>query len=96
MRFPRMTTRRWMVGVAATNVVLWSAVIERRADAYRRRAIAASVLEEIYINGHARDSRGRTQADATMAVYWGELRRKYEQAGRHPWLPVPPDPPEPK
>jgi len=28
---------------------------------------------------------------------WHEaMRRKYDYYGRHPWLPVPPDPPEPE
>ena len=30
------------------------------------------------------------------AIYHAALRRKYERAARYPWLPVPPDPPEPK
>jgi hypothetical protein len=30
------------------------------------------------------------------AEYFGRLARKYERAARYPWLPVPPDPPEPK
>ena len=29
------------------------------------------------------------------AAHHDALRRKYESAARHPWLPVPPDPPEP-
>ena len=33
---------------------------------------------------------------ALMSAYHGAMRRKYEAAGRSPWLPVGPDPPEPE
>ena len=29
-------------------------------------------------------------------AYYQQMQAKYERASRHPWLPVPPDPPEPK
>lgn len=29
-------------------------------------------------------------------AYWGPIVSKYERAARYPWLPVAPDPPEPK
>jgi hypothetical protein len=35
-------------------------------------------------------------AHNTLANYHGRLRRKYERAARYPWLPIAPDPPEPK
>jgi len=30
------------------------------------------------------------------ALYFQRMRRKYERAAKYPWLPVAPDPPEPK
>ena len=32
---------------------------------------------------------------ARYVAYYSALQRKYERAARHPWLPVPPDPPRP-
>jgi hypothetical protein len=39
--------------------------------------------------------RERESAEA-RASYHAGLKRKYEEAARYPWLPVDPDPPEPK
>lgn len=33
---------------------------------------------------------------AAKAAYYGRLEAKYRLAARRPWLPVPPDPPEPQ
>jgi hypothetical protein len=33
---------------------------------------------------------------ARFLAYFKQLRPKYERGARYPWLPVPPDPPEPK
>lgn len=38
----------------------------------------------------------RLKARCVIANQKASLRRKYERAARYPWLPVAPDPPEPK
>jgi hypothetical protein len=43
-------------------------------------------------------AQARLQAthSCAFADYHAALKRKYEHAARRPWLPVPPDPPEPE
>jgi hypothetical protein len=36
------------------------------------------------------------ERNRVFAAYEGLMRRKYERAAARPWLPVEPDPPEPK
>ncbi|HWE40252.1 MAG TPA: hypothetical protein VG406_27115 [Isosphaeraceae bacterium] len=38
---------------------------------------------------------GRVEERRALAAYHAGLRRKYEDAARHPWRPVAPDPPPP-
>jgi hypothetical protein len=40
---------------------------------------------------------GPAYVTTTASGRWHEaMRQKYDYHGRHPWLPVPPDPPEPR
>ena len=119
MRFPRMTTRRWMVLVVVAGVAFWTpglvatfltrrglaAIYGARAQALRSVAqtLAPSVAKADELA--ARDTRYKiTAADdrralercGAMADYNAALRRKYKRGARYPWLPVSPDPPEPK
>jgi hypothetical protein len=51
-------------------------------------------LEE---SGRVEDPMARVRhEEKRRADYHAALRRKYERAARYPWLPVEPDPPEPK
>lgn len=94
---PRFSVRRLMLAVAIMGIVL-GVTIERR-DRFRR--IAAHHEAEVeklvgrlppeVVYGHSSD-------DPIMRrLEWHEpMRLKYERAARYPWLPVRPDPPEPK
>jgi hypothetical protein len=92
VRLPRMTTRRWMMTVAivAAGLGLYarSEYLEAIAIQHRSRTTWVSGAE-----GFSPEQMRRVQA----SVAWhGMLADKYHRAARRPWLPVPPDPPEPK
>jgi hypothetical protein len=143
MRLPRMTTRRWMIAVAAAGVMLSQiahvrlkqrqraflalttahaqkvvAIRERKVDLDHAARDIASFLDErrtvqLTIVGlgatglpgpssleivKAELSRQQRESDrlARSIDYYISLKRKYERAAIYPWLPVEPDPPEPK
>jgi hypothetical protein len=62
-------------------------------EAYRKAARENAVLEKLFRDGQPGWS---IVADAESAAHFAALRRKYERAARHPWLPVEPDPPTPE
>jgi hypothetical protein len=85
-----------------TQRASWSNEMRRRAAIYRILAQehenAASWTEwvdggpETFPDPEADERRKR--AIAKRARYHLDLQRKYEYTADHPWLPVPPDPPE--
>jgi hypothetical protein len=94
-----MTTRQLMIAVAVVAVPLgW--VLERRS----RFTNLAALHESRQMDGletYVKPRRGtgvRESKSGGFAMYrWhGDLKRKYRDAARCPWLPVEPDPPEPK
>jgi hypothetical protein len=108
MQLPRMTTRRWLIAVAVVAVCLGSGILITRSrsyaalcafhaegekecrrivEAFEGRRLDAAVWKDWI--AHARRAR-------RLLPYHAALRRKYELASRRPWLPVEPDPPEPK
>jgi hypothetical protein len=85
---PRFTVRRLMVAVAIIAVATYTGLVVWRIVTYSVRADA-----------HARhlNSGHSFKYDSTDLIRWHErMRFKYENAARNPWLPVGPDPPEPK
>ena len=101
MPLPRMTTRRWMIAVAATASALgalqWRrSEFESLAASHESRTIAVVTVK----NGRRTftDQRGRrlTPVEAKRSNWRWALSQKYERAARYPWLPVPPDPPPPE
>jgi hypothetical protein len=103
MRLPRMTTRRWMVAVAAVALLMGigSEVVRelRLASRYRRLADGYRFVEELN-TGKPASFGGTTTIQIApspeWATYYGEMRRNYERAARFPFFPVAADPPEPK
>jgi hypothetical protein len=94
MRLPRarFTVRRMMVVVAVAGVALQGARLAGLSLRYRR-------LAESYAGWGRwpRKSSEEARARERRKVAWAHaLARKYERAARAPWLPVEPDPPEPK
>jgi hypothetical protein len=106
-----MTTRRWMAVVAALALVLGAiAGMWRRARRFERLATSHALDAVTYADaawdcvrfnlnrdGDV-DSATRGMADRywELYVYHGLLEEKYDRAASRPWLPVEPDPPEPK
>ena len=108
MRLPRMTTRRWMAAVAAVAFAIAAGQMWRRSIQYVGRAARYAKMEryvrecaaiESKINPTDRPPRCRPANRGglpVMIAHFADLRRKYEHAARYPWLPVEPDPPEPR
>jgi hypothetical protein len=107
----RFTVRGMMVAVAIAAVIMGAATLMVRRRGYLALAEKYTVEERLYVVSargaeRDRDKRGseavvRTWAQRAVRLA-GEareaarLRMKYERAARYPWLPVAPDPPEPK
>ena len=86
----------------------WRAM-RRRAETYAARARHHADLVAVLRSIAARDGE-EAPVDVSpgpgarsvlfplrvVAAHEDRLRRKYERAARYPWLPVPPDPPEPE
>ena len=100
----RPSVRRLMVAVAVVAVVIGlGAEGERRRGRYARLARQHSVVRDelhkflaIVPPSSSLEFFGDRRAVAELVGYHGRLKAKYEEAARHPWLPVEPDPPEPK
>lgn len=89
MKLPKVTTRHLLILAALVALGLgFRGWMHRRGDyfsAETTRYAKACLMEGPQLGGDAR----------RRAYYW-EMARKYERAARNPWLPVFPDPPEPK
>jgi hypothetical protein len=92
MRIPRPRfTVRWLMLATATIAVGIGLPLERRAASLRQEAARHSgdsalvSIEEMY-NPTTEASR----------VHHRAMAEKYYHAARYPWLPVAPDPPEPR
>src|SRR4051794_11049283 len=112
MRPPRVrfTVRRLMVAVAVVAVCMGLLTMRQRAATRRARALSHAakaderrVVVAVWRRGNVRlINITREQAEADVgrceraATYHEAMRRKWEEAARHPWLAVEPDPPEPK
>jgi hypothetical protein len=104
MALPRMTTRRWMLGVAAVALacgVAGRVLRFRRLAEYHLARSSADVVSDMLTTHDGTPTfivETGTGAPTTPArVEWHRrLLKKYERAARRPWLPVPPDPPEPE
>jgi hypothetical protein len=93
MRLPRMTTRRWMVAVAviAVGCAVLASLIEMRRERFAR--IADRHISVFLTPAQVRDPERRS---AERLDWHSKMADKYMRAARYPWLPVEPDPPNPK
>src|SRR5262245_40223210 len=102
MQFPRLTTRRLMVIVAAVALVLGTLVERSRQFRHesRRHVFSMKAARGGIFSGRVRliDRHGQFLTDQESAKHhWhGYMAVKYGRAARSPWFLVPPDPPEPK
>jgi hypothetical protein len=103
MRMPRVrfTMRGMMVAVAITGAVVAGEKFRRARDSHLHRAAVHSYSAMLWSSfaesyrANRRDDSPPAQMDA-IASWNTAMSRKYERAARYPWLPVPPDPPEPE
>jgi hypothetical protein len=101
MKVPRfrLSIRRMMIVVAIVAACFWgSASIRRRgrfSDMARIWGNTEAALCET-AQGSVPGPHGDPAYNRVLAEYSGKMRMKYERAARYPWLPVEPDPPEPK
>jgi hypothetical protein len=92
-----MTTRRWMIAVAVVAVA--SAIglgLRRRSARFDRLADHHFALAG---PSYPRPTGWELSGPAIftpLGSWHFALARKYHRAARRPWLPVPPDPPEPE
>jgi hypothetical protein len=87
----RFTVRWMMVAVMVAAVGLGMlAWVGRRTAAFRDRAERLGVqwMRLNYVSSTPRIER--------LKIHCAALRQKYDRALRYPFLPVPPDPPEPE
>lgn len=109
MRFPKITIRRLMIAVMVLALPL-GLCMERRsrflaiAESHRQAFLGSDAirLEIPYIHDvYVYDSAGRllSEPERTRKMersnWHFALEKKYREAALMPWLPVPPDPPEP-
>jgi hypothetical protein len=107
-----MTTRRWMIAVAAVAVMLAAAALFRRhlslrerGDYHaRREGDLASRARKRQLALDFADQIPETAAylrayaacEAEIGAWHARLKEKYCRAARYPWLAIEPDPPEPE
>jgi hypothetical protein len=89
---PRFTVRRLMVAVAIIGSAL-GITIERR-ERFRWIAVHHRAAVPQHIPGIM--PLGMEDKDWRLIEWHESMARKYEHAARYPWLPVAPDPPEPR
>ncbi|HWE35692.1 MAG TPA: hypothetical protein VG406_03905 [Isosphaeraceae bacterium] len=82
--------RTLLILVALVALALGAESLLRWRDVYRRKLNEHALIADLC------DGPGTTTELLRKAAFHRELAQKYEQAARHPWSPVAPDPPEPK
>jgi hypothetical protein len=104
---PRFTIRRLMIAVVAIALILgleatrrrWmgaSTTYHIRAEGYWRKARDASEKAWRLALTLRSDDAPEIAREQRLADHWGSLMKKYRRLADRPWLPVEPDPPEPK
>ena len=103
---PHFSVRGLMILVAIVAILIWA---KSRLDA--RRVYFHELVRQYYDKrwnasafsysgpgGEVMEARMKADAQkrARVTAYYSDLILKYEYAREHPWLPVAPDPPEPR
>ena len=110
LSLPRFTVRRMMVAVAILALMTAVFAMLIQSERRRQRAMYHSKMEtetEHLMNFYRGDlvlKRGENRDDFPAMLdrftrrnrYHSEMRQKWEASAARPWLPVEPDPPEPK
>lgn len=88
MRLPKFRVRTLLIIVAIVGLICGGGeTLRRRRANFRQEAHDLRWAEYVEWHGERRPN---------VAEYYNRLARKYEYAARYPWLPVAPDPPEPR
>ena len=107
MKLPRLTVRSLMIAVAIVAILAGGKMEgDRRSVRFRRLWAEHSLVMEPNIDkvkeslalrpGDRSDWAVEARKAVARTEYHGKLVVKYDLAARYPWLPVWPDPPEPK
>jgi hypothetical protein len=93
---PQFTVHWLMVAVVIMGIVL--GVTVNRRDCFRRIATHHQAEFKKLVSRHPEIVYGHPSDEPIVRrLEWHEtMRLKYERAARNPWLPVGPEPPEPK
>src|SRR4051812_10245255 len=101
MRLPRMTTRQWMVVVAALGLLLclgrmsWIGFVRwKRAEGYERMVGWGPLWPGE--NPTPEDLALTQDRERRLSDFYRDKARRYRHAAFRPWLPVASDPPEPR
>jgi hypothetical protein len=104
-----MTTRRWMIVVAAVAVIMTLGAARRKQRAFQRLAAYHEKELSLIVPGRGTRS-GNIEiwlrhdpsngtwrlSSAGKAAYHSRMRDIYARSARYPWLAFDPDPPQPK
>jgi hypothetical protein len=102
MPLPRFRIRTLMIAVAVVAAALFVVDVflrlERRSAVFAAKAGFHARMTRLHpTRAHWSDAAGyQYEAVIGLEAYHSHLFEKYAVAATHPWLPVPPDPPEPK
>ena len=95
MTRPRFTVRRLMLAVAVVGTVL--GVTNERRNRFRRLRLIIGPSVEISLTDPPFVAFSNFSEAINRRIEWHHsMWLRYEDAARHPWLPVALDPPEPK
>ena len=98
MRWPRMTTRRWLMVVAAAAVILGALRLHERRAYFLARAEDQEWVVNWLLDGRMRlrEELWATDYPQRLFAYRQSLAYKYRYAADHPWISIEPDPDEPE
>ncbi len=94
-----MKAKEWIifiyVGAIVVIVLVTNAAMQKREEIFIMRAMTYSALFSSESRWHPECDYGNEPAPKRLA-YFRFMKNKYFTAAKHPWLPVPADPPEPR
>jgi len=108
----QLSVRSMMVAVAVVALLMYGRRVQqhrvdvavlcgvadrgvRHTGASYRLDHDAETRRTVFVESPARTP-AEIEARRRRSAYWIALKRKYEKAANRPWLPVEPDPPEPR
>jgi len=83
MRFPRMTTRRWMIAVAIAGVCFWMTLYLIRSVSYRRLAREHDLEAQLAVDGIIAMKVGLIRKVVDQATVERVLREAHDAAAYH-------------